>query len=122
MQGMSGNSEAPVLESSELANHIKSQQYTNCRIKNPDMPRAGRDGAAHGGTAGRGWAGRDADGSVRQGDDRPSHPPDFRRKPLLGVPLEKRISETPWKQMEEQKPHLTRDLTTGRRPLLFPGC
>ena len=29
----------------------------NCRIQNPDTPRAGRVGAAHGGAAGRGGAG-----------------------------------------------------------------
>ena len=30
-----------------------------CRIQNPDIPRAGRVGAAHGGAAGRGGAGQD---------------------------------------------------------------
>ena len=31
-----------------------------CRIQNSDIPRAGRDGAAHGGTAGRGGDGQGA--------------------------------------------------------------
>ena len=48
------------------------------RIQNPDIPRAGRSREAHGRAARQGgtWqAGRDADGSVRTGDDRPSgHP------------------------------------------------
>ena len=35
--------------------HIKSNQ--TCRIQNPDIPRAGRLGAARGGVAGRGGAG-----------------------------------------------------------------
>ena len=30
-----------------------------CRIQKPDIPRAGRGGAAHGGAAGRGGAGQD---------------------------------------------------------------
>ena len=32
---------------------------STCRVQNPDIPRAGRDGAAHGGTAGRGGAEQD---------------------------------------------------------------
>ena len=31
--------------------------FCTCRIQNPDIPRAGRVGAAHGGAAGRGRAG-----------------------------------------------------------------
>ena len=50
-----------------------------CRIRNPDIPRAGRVGAAHGGAAGRGRAGRDADRTVHPGDNRPLHPQRHRR-------------------------------------------
>ena len=32
---------------------------TTCRVQNPDIPRAGRDRAAHGETAGRGGVGQD---------------------------------------------------------------
>ena len=42
-----------------------------CRTKNPDIPRTGRGGAAHGGVAGRCGVGRDADGTVRP-EDKPS--------------------------------------------------
>ena len=45
--------------------------YNYLSIQNPDTPRAGRVGAAHGGAAGRGGAriGRDAVGSIRPGDN-----------------------------------------------------
>ena len=48
------------------------------RVQNPDIPRAGRVGA-HGGVAGRGRAGPDANRTVRPGDKRPPHPPKNRR-------------------------------------------
>ena len=48
------------------------------RIQNPDMPLARRDGA-HGGVAGRGRAGLDANRTVRPGNKPPSHPPKHRR-------------------------------------------
>ena len=51
-----------------------------CRIQNPDIPRAGRGGAAHGGAAGRCGVGRDADGSVRPEDNRSFCPPGNRRQ------------------------------------------
>ena len=38
-------------------NHAMGQ-YANCRIQNPDIPRAGPGGAAHGGAAGRSGAGQ----------------------------------------------------------------
>ena len=49
-----------------------SKQFT-CRAQNADTPRASRVGA-HGGAAGRGRAGQDADRTVRPGDNRPSYP------------------------------------------------
>ena len=49
-----------------------------CRIQNPDIPRAGRV-EAHGRAAGRGWAGLDADRTVRLGDKRLSYPPRHQR-------------------------------------------
>ena len=53
---------------------LRSSTPKTSRVQKPDIPRAGRGGAAHGGAAGRGRAGRDADGSVRPGDNRPSCP------------------------------------------------
>ena len=41
---------------------------------------SGRGGARRSGGAGRGRVGRDADGSVRPGDNRPSCPPGHRRQ------------------------------------------
>ena len=40
-----------------------------CRIQNPDTPRAGRVGAAHGGAAGRGGAGSDGTPVGRSGQE-----------------------------------------------------
>ena len=51
--------------------------YTG-RVQNPDIPRAGRV-RAHGGAAGQGRAGMDANRIVRPGDKLPSHPPKRRR-------------------------------------------
>ena len=48
------------------------------RVQNPDIPRTGRVGA-HGGVAGRGWAGLGANRTVRLGDKRSSHTPKHRR-------------------------------------------
>ena len=45
-----------------------------------DILREDRVAAADGGAAELGGAGRDADGSVRPGDNRPSYPPRHRRK------------------------------------------
>ena len=39
------------------------------RTQNPDIPRAGPGGAAHGDAAGKGGAGLDAGGSVRPGNN-----------------------------------------------------
>ena len=58
----------------------KRNPMQTCSIKNPDIPRAIRGGAAHGGAA-RGRAGWDADGSVRPENNRTSYPPDNRREP-----------------------------------------
>ena len=49
-----------------------------CRVQNPDIPRAGRV-EAHGGVAGRGRAGLDANRTVRLGDNPSSYPPKHRR-------------------------------------------
>ena len=46
-------------------------QPLTCRIQNPDTSQADRGGAAHGGAAGRCGVGRNADGSVRQENNRP---------------------------------------------------
>ena len=46
------------------------RQKANLSSPNPDIPRAGRGGAAHSG-AQRGRSGGEADGSVRPGDNRP---------------------------------------------------
>ena len=49
-----------------------------CRIQNLDIPLGRRDGA-HGGLAGRGRAGLDANITVRPGNKPPPHPPKHRR-------------------------------------------
>ena len=58
--------------------HNKCQECrprnTTCRVQNPNIPRAGRDGA-HGGATGRGRSGLDADRTVRPGNKLPSFPP-----------------------------------------------
>ena len=64
--------------------------YT-CRVQNPNIPPAGRVWA-HGGAAGRGRAGRDADRTVRPGNKRPSYPPRHRRR-LLNVPPKARTNK-----------------------------
>ena len=61
------------------------------RIQNPDIPRTGRDGAAHGG-AGPGRSGRDADGTVRPEYNRLFFPQTIKKTPL-GVILETRTIE-----------------------------
>ena len=76
-----------------------------CRVQNPDIPRAGRGGAAHG------RAGRDVDGSVRRGDIRPSCPPEYRRR-LSRTSLRKHEQSNSYlKPTEEQNPRLTPGLS-----------
>ena len=59
--------------------HLKG----TCRVHNPDIPQAGRDVAAHGGTAGRGGDGQHGTpmGRFAKEDNHPSYPPDDRGKP-----------------------------------------
>ena len=94
-----------VLSNSKIQPH-KQYQITR-RVQNPDIPQPGRDGAALGGTAGRGrggdGAGRDADRSIRAEDNRPSYLPRRLKNTLLGVFLEARTKETLCKPMEQNK-------------------
>ena len=46
-------------DQSENRDQLLTHQIITCRIQTPDIPRAGRDGAGHGGTAGRGGDGQD---------------------------------------------------------------
>ena len=41
------------------------EKIKTCRVQNPDIPRAGRGGAAHGAAAGPGWAGPEGMSTVR---------------------------------------------------------
>ena len=55
--------------------------------KNPDIPRAGRDGAAHGGTAGRGGDGQDGTPTDRFAQETTVlYFPDDRKKPSWAFP------------------------------------
>ena len=63
--------------------------YITCRIQNPDIPRAGRVGA-HGGVAGRGRAGPDANRTVRPGDKLPAYSPKHRRQ-VAGTSLQEHV-------------------------------
>ena len=54
-----GASNCKRINSSPVAKNDNGPFIFTCRIQNPDIPRAGRDGLARGGTAGRGGAGQD---------------------------------------------------------------
>ena len=74
----------------------------------------GRSTAGRRTTAGRGRAGRDADGSVRQGNNRPSYPPDDRRQPSWAF-LWKREQRKPYVNLSNPKPgHTTGAARRGR--------
>ena len=83
---------------------------------------SGRGGARQGGGAGRGRAGRDADGSVRQENNRPSYPPDNQKTTRLDDSLEAGTSEILRKPMGEQNQGFTHSLSAGPRALFVPGC
>ena len=96
------------------AQHSTSQHITShhtCRFQTPDIPRSGRVGA-HGGAAGRGWAERDADRTVRPGDKRPWYPPRHRIH-FTYTSHQKHEQAKSYKPMEEQNPWLT----TGSQPI-----
>ena len=89
-----------------------SPDLKTCRFQNPDIPRAGRDGAAHGGTAGRGGTGQDGTPTDRSAprNNRPSYPPDDRRKPSWACF---------WKH-EQRKPYVNRWMnTTSGSPTVY---
>ena len=58
----------------EEINIFGEDDYSICRIKNPDIPRMGRVGAPSG-TAGRGWAGLGANRTIRPGNKSSVYPP-----------------------------------------------
>ena len=94
-----------------------------CRIQNPDIPRAGRDGAAHCGWRDGAGMGRTAGRWVDSTRKQPSFlPPRRSKETILGVSLEARTKETICEPMGEQSQRLTRGLSAGRRPLFVPGC
>ena len=82
-------------------------QFT-CRIQNSDIPRAGRDGAAHGGTEGRGGDGQDGRRRVGSPRRQPSLLlPRRSKKTSMGVSVEARTRETQFKPVGEQNVRLT---------------
>ena len=83
-----------------------------CRIQNPDIPRAGRVGAAQGGAAGRGGDEQEGSPTSRFAQNTTSFLfPRRATKTLLGVSLEARAKATPCKSTEEQKPRLITGLS-----------
>ena len=89
--------------------HVMSCHVT-CRLQNPDIPRAVRVGA-HGGVAGRGRAGVNANRTVRNCSPRRQAslaPSKASKTCRLNEPPEARTSEILCKPMEEQNPRLTR--------------
>ena len=92
---------------------------------------SGRGGARRDGGAGRGRAGRDADGSVRLGYNRPSYPPDDRRKPSWAC-LWKHEQRKSYvnrgnkargiRFLSAVDPRFIRGLSAGPRALFVPGC
>lgn len=52
-----------------------TEENHTCLVQNTDISRVGRGGAQWGGRAGRGWAGHDADESLRPGDINLFYPP-----------------------------------------------
>ena len=100
------------LRKHEQAKSNSNRWRNTCRAPNSDISRAGRDGPAHGETAGRGGAGTGRTGRRRVGPPRKQLSPlPSRRskKTLQGVSLEARTKETLYKPMEEQNPRLTTD-------------
>ena len=97
-----------------------------CRIQKPDIPRAGRDGAAHGGTARWGRAGRMPGRRVGPPRRPPTLVPSRRsNKIILGVSLEGRTKETlcnPVKTKPAVDNRLITDLSAGQWPLFVLGC
>ena len=91
-----------------------------CRVQNPDIPRAGRVGAAQGGAAGRGWVGQDWTPTDRFAMRQPSLlPPNASYTPVLNVCS--RHEQAKYKPMGEQKLRLKSGLSARRRPLFVPG-
>ena len=84
--------------------------YFTCRIQNPDIPRAGRYGAAHGGTAGPGGDGQHRTPTTGLFAKEKTNSLTLRRwkNDLLGVPLEEGTREILCKPTEEQNPRLNR--------------
>ena len=80
-----------------------------CRIQNPDIARAGRYGAAHGGTAGPGGDGQHNTPGPRR--KQPLLPARRWRNDFLGVSLEERTKETLCKPTGGQNPRLMTGLS-----------
>ena len=102
-----------------------------CRVQNPNLPRAGRGGAAHGGAAGRGGVGRiraelNADGSVRPGDNRPVCLLGHRRQLLCMILWKHEQTKSYVNRWVNKNVRLTtgfiRGLSAGRWPLFVLGC
>ena len=85
-----------------------SNIFRTCRIQNPDIFRAGRYGAAHGGTAGPGGDGQHRTPTGLFAQEKTALLIFLTTEDnLLGVSLEARTKETLCKPMEEQSPRLT---------------
>ena len=92
-----------------------------CRVQNPDIPRTGRVGAAHGRAAGRGGAGQDGTPTDRSAQvTTPTFVPSKASHTiLLNDFSEARTSKTLCTPMGEQKPRLTSGLSAGRNVSSF---
>ena len=101
--------------------------FLTCQIQNPVIPRVGREGVAHGGTAGQGGNGQDGrptDQSAQEttalcilqtSEDTPPGP--ISGSTNKGNPV---LTERGTKQPVE--PLFIRSLSAGPRPLSVPGC
>ena len=104
------------------------------RIQNPNIPREGRYGAAHGGTKGPGGNGQHKTPTGQFAQEKQLLLLSRRwENDLLSVSLEAQTKETLCKPMEEQNPPLTRGrsavdpqfirgLSPGPRALFVSGC
>ena len=93
--------------------------FLTCRIQNPDIPWAGRVGAAHGGAAGRGRAGQDGTPTDRFAQETTvPRTPKASNTPVLNVSSEARTKEILCKSMGEQKPHSDQRFIHGTKHAL----
>ena len=108
-----------------MKNHTvtKPESKQTYRIPNPDILRAGRFGAAHGGAARAGGAGQHGTPSGRSGQGTTLSVALQRvKRTFLDVSSEARTNEILFKPTEERNQRLIRRLPPGREALFVPGC